>query len=106
MSTKCSKPFLGETYYQQHKGEGLKIIAISMDEPEDDPMVHKVMAHYSYPAAFQRDADFKGFGRIWRLPMTYIIDRQGVVLKDGSVGDPKIDRPLLDKLVTPLLTAH
>lgn len=95
-----------ETYYQQHKGEGLKIIAISMDEPEDDQMVHKVMAHYSYPAAFQRDADFQGFGRIWRMPMTYIIDRQGVVRKDGSVGDPKIDLPLLDKLVTPLLTVH
>jgi cytochrome c biogenesis protein CcmG/thiol:disulfide interchange protein DsbE len=95
-----------ETYYQQHKDEGLEVIAISMDEPEDDAMVHKVMANYSYPAAFQRDADFKGFGRIWRMPMTYVIDRQGVVRKDGSVGDPKIDLPLLTKLVTPLLTAH
>jgi len=95
-----------EAYYQQHKGEGLKIIAISMDEPEDDAMVHKVMARYSYPAAFQRDADFKGFGRIWRMPMTYVIDRHGVVRKDGSVGDPKIDQSLLDRLVTPLLTAH
>lgn len=95
-----------ETYYQQHKGEGLKVIAISMDEPEDDAMVHKVMAHYSYPAAFQRDANFKGFGRIWRMPMTYVIDRQGVVRKDGSVGEPKIDLTLLDTLVTPLLKAH
>jgi thiol-disulfide isomerase/thioredoxin len=95
-----------ETYYQQHKSEGLKVIAISMDDPEDDAMVHKVMASYSYPAAFQRDADFSGFGRIWRMPMTYVIDRQGVVRKDGSVGDPKIELLLLDKLVTPLLTAH
>jgi peroxiredoxin len=95
-----------EAYYQQHKGEGLKIIAISMDEPEDDAMVHKVMAAYSYPAALQRDADFKEFGRVWRMPMTYVIDRQGVVRKDGSVGDPKIDRPLLDRLVNPLLAAH
>ncbi|MDI2590603.1 TlpA family protein disulfide reductase [Pseudomonas sp. N3-W] len=95
-----------EAYYQQHKSEGLKIIAISMDEPEDDQMVHKVMAHYSYPAALQRDADFSGFGRVWRMPMTYVIDRQGVVRKDGSVGEPKIDLPLLDTLVTPLLTAH
>jgi hypothetical protein len=38
--------------------------------------------------------------------MTYVIDRQGVVRKDGSVGEPKIDLPLLDTLVTPLLTAH
>ncbi|WP_248802370.1 TlpA disulfide reductase family protein [Pseudomonas sp. MWU13-2100] len=95
-----------ETYYQQHKGEGLKIIAISMDEPEDEAMVRKVMARYSYPAAFQRDAEFKGFGRIWRMPMTYVIDRHGVVRKDGSVGDPKIDLPLLDRLVSPLLASH
>ncbi|WP_191487921.1 TlpA disulfide reductase family protein [Pseudomonas sp. FEN] len=95
-----------EAYYQQHKSEGLKIIAISMDEPEDDAMVRKVMARYSYPAAFQRDAGFKGFGRVWRMPMTYVIDRHGVVRKDGSVGDPKIDRSLLDQLVSPLLAAH
>ncbi|WP_308583411.1 TlpA disulfide reductase family protein [uncultured Pseudomonas sp.] len=93
-------------YYQRHKSEGLKIIAISMDEPEDDAMVRKVMASYSYPAAFQRDADFSAFGRIWRMPMTYVIDKQGIVRKDGSVGAPKIDLPLLEKLVTPLLTAH
>ena len=40
-------------------------------------------------------ADIQGFGRIWRMPMTYVIDRQGVVRKDGSVGEPKIDLPLL-----------
>lgn len=95
-----------ETYYQQHNAEWLKIIAISMDEPEDDQMVHKVMAHYSYSTAFQCDADFQGGGRIWRLPMTYVIDRQGVGRKDGSMGDPKIDLPLLDKLVAPLLTGR
>lgn len=95
-----------ETYYQQHKAQGLKVIAISMDEPEDDPMVRKVMASYSYPAAFQRDADFKKFGRVWRMPMTYVIDRQGVIRKDGSVGEPKIDMVLLDSLVTPLLKAQ
>ncbi|MFC5472661.1 TlpA disulfide reductase family protein [Paraherbaspirillum soli] len=92
-----------ETYYQQHKGEGLRIIAISMDDPADDHVVREVMTKYSYPAAFQRDANFKGFGRIWRMPMTFVIDRHGILRKDGSVGEPKIDLPLLDKLVTPLL---
>ena len=95
-----------ESYYQQHKGEGLRIIAVSMDDPADDPIVRKIMANYSYPATFQRDAHFKAFGRIWRMPMTYVIDRHGMVRKDGSVGEPKVDLTLLDKLITPLLAEH
>ncbi|QNH77562.1 TlpA family protein disulfide reductase [Pseudomonas protegens] len=94
-----------QRYYQQHKEQGLKIVAISLDDPQDDALVREVMANYSYPAAFQRDADFKGFGRVWRMPMTYVIDRKGVIRKDGSIGDPKIDLPLLEQVVTPLLTA-
>lgn len=92
-----------ETYYRQHKDEGLRIIAISMDDPADDHVVREVMHQYSYPAAFQRDAHYEGYGRIWRMPMTFVIDRQGILRKDGSVGEPKIDLPILDKVVTPLL---
>lgn len=94
-----------ETYYQQHKGEGLRILAISMDEPSDDHLVREVMRNYSYPAAFSRDINYKGYGRIWRMPMTFVIDRRGILRKDGSEGDPKIDLPILEKLVTPLLKA-
>ena len=95
-----------ETYYQQHKAEGLRIVAISMDDPEDDNQVRAIMRDFSYPAAFKRDADYKGYGRIWRMPMTFIIDRQGILRKDGSVGEPKIDLPMLEKNVTPLLQAR
>lgn len=94
-----------ESYYQQHQNEGLRILAISMDEPADDPVVREVMGKYSFPAAFQRDANYKAYGRIWRMPMTFVIDRCGVLRKDGSEGDPKIDLPILEKIVTPLLKA-
>jgi len=94
-----------ESYYQQHKNEGLQVLAISMDDPADDHAVQNVMQTFSYPAAYQREADYKGYGRIWRMPMTFIIDRQGILRRDGSEGDPKIDLPLLEKSVTPLLKA-
>jgi cytochrome c biogenesis protein CcmG/thiol:disulfide interchange protein DsbE len=94
-----------ETYYRQHKNEGLRIVAISMDDPSDEHVVREVMRQYSYPAAFKRDANYEGYGRIWRMPMTFVIDRQGILRKDGSVGEPKIDLPTLDKVVTPLLKA-
>ncbi|HAT30032.1 MAG TPA: TlpA family protein disulfide reductase [Janthinobacterium sp.] len=94
-----------ESYYQLHKAEGLRVLAISMDEPADDATVRELMRAYGFPAALQRDADFKAYGRIWRMPMTFVIDRQGVLRKDGSVGEPKVDLPLLEKIVTPLLQA-
>jgi peroxiredoxin len=95
-----------ETYYKKYKDKGLRILAISMDDPEDADKVREVMKSYSYPAAFQRNADYSGFGRIWRMPMTFIIDRQGILRKDGDVGPPSIDLELLEKVVTPLLASH
>lgn len=92
-----------ETYFKQHRDEGLRILAISMDEPADDDKARQIMRAYSYLAAFERNADYRAFGRIWRMPMTFVIDRKGLLRKDGGVGPPKVDLPLLEKLVTPLL---
>lgn len=92
-----------ESYYTQHKSEGLIVLAINMDDPKNTQVVRDIMRVFSFPAAFARDAHFDGYARIWRMPMTFIIDRNGILRKDGSVGDPKIDLPLLENLVTPLL---
>jgi len=94
-----------ETYYKKHQGEGLRILAISMDDPEDDAKVYQIMKDFTYPAAFQRNADYSGYGRIWRMPMTFIIDRRGILRNDGGVGPPSIDLDLLESAVTPLLTS-
>jgi peroxiredoxin len=95
-----------DAYYRKHREEGLKIIAVSMDDPKDETKVREVMKEFAFPAAMARDASMKGYGRIWRIPLTFVIDRQGVVRKDGWWGDPGIDGPLLDQVVTPLLRAR
>jgi peroxiredoxin len=93
-----------ETYYRQHKAQGFRIIAVSMDDPSDEPKVREVMKAFTFPAALARDADFDGYGRIWRMPMTFVIDRQGILRKDGGVGTPvHLDQATLDRLVSPLL---
>lgn len=94
-----------ETYYRKHKDKGLRMIAVSMDDPGDATKVQDVMKHFSYTSGVGHLSELKGFGRIWRLPMTFVIDRDGVLRKDGSEGDPKIDLPLLESVVTPLLDA-
>jgi peroxiredoxin len=92
-----------ESYYRAHHAEGLDMLAISLDDAKDQPQVKEVMRAYSYPAAMSGNAKMKGYGRIWRMPLTFVIDRNGIFRKDGSEGEPKMDLPALDKLVTPLL---
>lgn len=92
-----------DAYYQKHRSEGLQIVAISMDDPKDEGKVREVMGAFTFPAAMVRDSKIKGYGRIWRIPLTFVIDRRGVVRKDGWYGDPGIDDALLEKIVTPLL---
>ncbi|OIQ99346.1 thiol-disulfide oxidoreductase ResA [mine drainage metagenome] len=96
-----------ESYYAQHKQQGLRVIAISLDEDADDAKVREVMQSYHFDAAFERETQHKGYGRIWRLPITFVIDRKGILRKDGGVGNATVvDLPLLEKLVTPLLDEH
>ncbi|MES2013807.1 MAG: TlpA disulfide reductase family protein [Pseudomonadota bacterium] len=96
-----------ESYYAQHKHQGLRVIAVSLDEDSDDAKVREVMQNYHFDAALERESQHKGYGRIWRLPITFVIDRKGVLRKDGGAGSATVvDLPLLEKMVTPLLEAH
>lgn len=92
-----------DAYYKKYKTRGLEVVAISMDDAGDAVAVREVAKSFSFPIALKSEAQFKGLGRIWRMPSTFVIDRQGILRKNGSVGDPKVDLPLLESLVTPLL---
>lgn len=92
-----------ETYYRMHRTEGLELLAISIDVPEDLAKVKEVMRAYSFPAALISEANAEGYGRIKRIPQTYVIDRQGVLRHDGLNGRAEIDLPFLEQTVTPLL---
>jgi hypothetical protein len=94
-----------ESYYQKHREQGLKLIAVSLDEPGDEAKVREVMKAYSFDGAMEASTKHKGYGRIWRLPLTFVIDRKGMLRKDGWYGSAGIDQPLLEKIVTPLLEA-
>ena len=94
-----------ENYYQKHHEQGLRLIAVSLDEPGDEAKVREVMKAYGFDAAMEANTRHKGYGRIWRLPLTFVIDRKGVLRKDGWYGSAGIDQPLLEKIVTPLLEA-
>jgi len=94
-----------DAYFRKHRDEGLLLIAISVDDAKDEATVREVMRDFAFPAAMVRDADIKGYGRIWRVPLTFVIDRKGILQKGDWYGNPGFDVPLLEATVTPLLRA-
>jgi len=94
-----------DAYFRQHRDDGLVLLAISMDDPKDEAKVRDFIKAFSFPGALVRDADIRGYGRIWRLPLTFVVDRHGILRKDDWYGDPGLDAQLLEKTVTPLLRA-
>jgi len=95
-----------DAYYRKHRAEGLEVLAVSMDDPADEAKVRSVARPFAFPVALARDADFEGYRRIWRLPLTFVIDRHGTLVEKDWYGDPGLDEALLEKTVTPLLRAR
>lgn len=92
-----------DAYYRQHRDQGLVLIALSMDDPKNEAKVREVTRGYAFPVGFEQDTYLKGYGRIWRLPLTFVVDRKGILRKDQWYGDPGLDEQQLEQTVTPLL---
>lgn len=99
---KAEMPAL-QAYLDKHQAEGLEVLTISMDDAKDLPAVRKIAQQYSFQMALKADANIKSLGRIWRMPTTFVIDKDGILRKNGHVGDAEISLPELESLVTPLL---
>lgn len=102
---KAEMPLL-QAYYEAHKAQGFEMLAISMDDSRADAEVRQLAQKYRFPVALKADSHFKGLGRIWRMPTTFVVDRQGLLRKNGQVGDAEITQAELDAVVTPLLAGH
>ena len=92
-----------QAYLDKHKTDGLEVLAISMDAPRDEPEVRKIAQQYRFSVALKSETNFKGLGRIWRMPTTFVIDKEGILRRNGQVGDAEISAAELESLVTPLL---
>lgn len=94
-----------DAYYKAHKASGLEIIAVSQDDKAQDAKVRTVAKTITLPTVLARDAKVAGFGRLWQLPTTFVIDRSGVLRFDGSDKATVFTPALLDQVVGPLLKA-
>ena len=68
-----------EKYYREHKADGFEVIALSVDKPANRAKAFKVLAKLSFPGAMVSDASRNGFGTPKAVPVSYVVDAQGIV---------------------------
>ena len=95
-----------QAFLKKNKEKGFEVLAITMDKPTDMEQAKQIMSQYSFLFAEKKQIDYSGYGRIWRIPSTFIIDRQGILRKNGLTGDAKVDTKILEQVVTPLLLSQ
>jgi thiol-disulfide isomerase/thioredoxin len=89
-------------FYRANHDLGLEIIGISVDQVKDRPAVIKAAAKLAYPTAMLTDISRNGLGEPEGVPLTWVVDANGIV-RDKLVA---ADRELFDRLVVPLLPAR
>ncbi|VVE86249.1 TlpA family protein disulfide reductase [Pandoraea bronchicola] len=94
-------------YAERHARDGIQILGFSLDAPENLPMVRKIAASLSFPVGLLGSAYAGGYGRIWRIPVNFAIDRAGRLAHNGwdDPAPPAWTAERLEKFVTPLLQA-
>jgi cytochrome c biogenesis protein CcmG/thiol:disulfide interchange protein DsbE len=95
-----------DAWYRARRAQGVEVIGVSADKPRDRDEVKTVMAPFAYPAGLQADAKVDGFGKPAALPITYVIDRKGVVRAVFTPQDGALNAASLDRLTAPLLKAR
>lgn len=90
-------------YVAQHPGQ-VVVLGFSLDNPNTLPEVRKMAANLGFPVGLLGSAWAGGYGRMWRLPVSFVIDRDGILRHDGWQDDQQpLTQEKLERIVTPLL---
>jgi hypothetical protein len=92
-----------DAFYRRYHALGLEVIGLSADRPNDRSDVTKVMQSFSYPAAMLDDAKVNDLGSPSVLPMTVVVDSNGVVRAKLTPDQTPVTEKSLSAVVLPLL---
>jgi cytochrome c biogenesis protein CcmG, thiol:disulfide interchange protein DsbE len=91
-------------YAAQHSAAGLRVLGFSLDTPDELAEVRKIAQSLRFPVGLLCHSSAPGYGRIWRLPVNFTIDRAGLLVEDGwQEKKPSWTAERLEEVVTPLL---
>jgi thiol-disulfide isomerase/thioredoxin len=88
-----------DAFYRRHRNENFELVGISIDFARDAAKMRKAAAPLAYPIAWINDAVVNGFGAPDGVPITYVIDADGVI-RDKFIAVPA---KLLNDVVVPML---
>jgi thiol-disulfide isomerase/thioredoxin len=90
-------------YAARHAGQ-LQVLAFSLDDPADMALVRQLAVHLSFPVGLLGSPWAGAYGRIWRLPVSFVIDRNGRLVDNGwNDAQPAWTDARLERIVSPLL---
>jgi len=92
-------------YAEQHAARGLSVLGFTLDPAESLPKVRHVARTLSFPVGLLDNSSLPGYGRIWRIPVNFTIDRQGRLIDDGwKDKEATWTAERLERIVAPLLS--
>jgi cytochrome c biogenesis protein CcmG, thiol:disulfide interchange protein DsbE len=92
-------------YAEQHAARGLSVLGFTLDSAENLPKVRHVAQTLSFPVGLLENSSLPGYGRIWRIPVNFTIDRQGRLVDDGwKDKEATWTAARLERIVVPLLS--
>lgn len=92
-----------DAFAKRYAARGVLVVGLDENDPEDLGEVQNVMAAFSYPALMAETAPTNDVHQPRVLPMTYVIDAQGVIRARLWPGGTPVTEANLEKAVTPLL---
>ncbi|MBI1422346.1 MAG: redoxin domain-containing protein [Gammaproteobacteria bacterium] len=91
-------------YASQHANDGLTVLGLSLDAPEDIARVRVVARQFNFPTGLLAQSSAPGYGRIWRIPVSFVIDAQGRLRYNGWQADQAAwTTSSLHQIVDPIL---
>ena len=90
-----------EALYERYRADGLEVIAVGVDAPEDRARVERMLGIYNLPGTMTSELAENGFARRYPTPTAFIIDREGV-LRSRITGAKRPHH--YQELVIPLLS--
>jgi thiol-disulfide isomerase/thioredoxin len=95
-----------DAWYQSHRADKVRLIAISMDTPAQLAKVTRLAAAWHFPVAMADASRIPDDLRPNALPVTLIYDRAGKLRFDSRTKPGPLDTAMLDRLTAPLLKAR
>ncbi len=91
-------------YAADHAAEGLVVLGFSLDSPDRLSEVTRTAHSLSFANGLLAASSAPGYGRMWKIPVNFTVDREGILVDDGwKAKAPTWTAERLERVVAPLL---